>query len=73
MVTGGMSWKDAASTALVSALVAFFTVFMALWGYEAVMNDTGKFAYDAIVFLGGTWITTFASLVGITAYKASKK
>ncbi|MBA7595176.1 hypothetical protein ES703_02135 [subsurface metagenome] len=53
--------------------MAYFTVFMPLWGLEAVEAEPIKFCYDTIQFVGASVATQFVVLSGLVKYTQPKK
>ena len=65
-----MTWRDAAMVSLVLMVFQFFTVFMPLWGYPAIMSEPPVFVFQALMFIGGSFMTFFVSLAGLAKYMA---
>jgi len=63
-----MSYRDAAIVATILMFATAATVFMPTHGYEVMISDPPRFAYDFFMFLWASWITTFVSLTGLTYY-----
>lgn len=63
-----MSYRDAAIVATILMIATAATAFMPTHGYEVMIIDPPRFAYDLFVFLWTSWITTFVALTGLTYY-----
>lgn len=63
-----MTYRDAAFVATILMIATASAVFMPTHGYDVLINDPPRFAYDLFNFLWTTWITTFLSLTGLTYY-----
>jgi hypothetical protein len=61
-----MTYRDAAIVATILMLSTAAFVFMPTHGYDVMMSNPSRFAYDLFNFLWTTWITTFVSLTGLT-------
>ena len=67
-----MSWQDAAKVSAIIMLTNFFTVYLVDHGIAALQENPLAWAFNAFVFLGRVFLTTFVSLTGL-AYIVSKK
>jgi len=63
-----MSYRDALIVATILTLVSVATVFMPTHGYDVYLIDPERFVWDLAGFVFCSWITTFASLTGLTFY-----
>jgi hypothetical protein len=63
-----MSYRDAAIVATILMLATAGAVFMPTHGYDVMISDPSRFAYDLFNYLWISWITIFVSLTGLTAY-----
>jgi len=61
-----MSYRDAAIVATILMFSLAAGAFMPTHGYDVLISDPPRFAYDLFMFLWTTWITTFVSLTGLT-------
>jgi len=68
-----MSYRDAAIVATILMIATAATVFMPTHGYDVLIRDPQRFAYDLFNFLWTTWITIFVFLTGLTKYAQSQK
>ena len=70
---GGATYQDAFKIAVILTIAAYFTVFMPLWGLEAIEANPVKFCYDTIQFAGASVATQFVFLSGLNKYTQPKK
>jgi hypothetical protein len=68
-----MKWKDAAIVAFVLMLTTAAAVFMPTHGYDVLKADPARFCYDLINYLWTSYITTFATLIGVMKVAQSQK
>ena len=68
-----MNFRDAAIVASVVMLALTATVFMPAHGYDVLLSDPPRWAFDLFVFAFSTWITQFGALTGLMAYANAKK
>lgn len=67
-----MSYRDAAIVALFLMVATTCAVFMPTHGYDVLINDPPRFAFDLAVFVISSWITQFVVLTGLTYYAKSQ-
>ena len=67
-----MSWEDAAKLALIITLTQIFVAFLTLWPWDQLIAQPEIFVWDLIRFSGATFLVTFGSLIGISAYYAGR-
>jgi len=63
-----MSYRDAAIVATILMIAMTCAVFMPTHGYDVLINDPPRFAFDLIVFIASSWVTQFMVLTGLTVY-----
>lgn len=67
-----MSWKDAATIALILTLASLFTALLPTMGYHGILEDLGQATFTIFVYSGSQFLTNFIALSGLAKYTELK-
>ncbi len=68
-----MSWRDAATVALILTLGQIFIVFMPMYGYASFSKDISSFLFELVKFAGQSWFASFLALSGLSRLMVSRQ
>ena len=68
-----MTWKDAAKVAVILMATNLFTVYLLDNGLAALQADPLAWAFNAFVFAGRVFLTSFVSLTGLAYYMGKRE